>query len=118
MTPAFTRNHFELLGIAPSFALEPSVLESRYRELQGRVHPDRFAAAPEAERRLAQLAAVADHQDCMVKTTRAIPWSSPAPQKAVQPAADAWSDASISSHRPENGQLALDLLATRFEKVR
>jgi len=50
---AFTRNHFELLGIAPSFALEPSVLESRYRELQGRVHPDRFAAAPEAERRLA-----------------------------------------------------------------
>ena len=53
MTAAFTRNHFELLGLAPAFALDPSVLESRYRELQGRIHPDRFAAAPEAERRLA-----------------------------------------------------------------
>jgi len=53
LTAAFTRDHFELLGLAPSFALDPSVLESRYRELQGRIHPDRFAAAPEAERRLA-----------------------------------------------------------------
>ena len=53
MTAAFTRNHFELLGLTPAFALDPSALESRYRELQGRIHPDRFAAAPEAERRLA-----------------------------------------------------------------
>jgi molecular chaperone HscB len=53
LTAAFTRNHFELLGLAPAFALDPSALESRYRELQGRIHPDRFAAAPEAERRLA-----------------------------------------------------------------
>ena len=53
MTAAFSRNHFELLGLAPAYALDPSELESRYRELQGRVHPDRFAAAPEAERRLA-----------------------------------------------------------------
>ena len=53
MTAAFTRNHFELLGLAPAFALDSSALESRYRELQGRIHPDRFAAAPEAERRLA-----------------------------------------------------------------
>ncbi|HUL94646.1 MAG TPA: Fe-S protein assembly co-chaperone HscB [Usitatibacter sp.] len=53
MTAAFSRNHFELLGLAPGYALDPADLESRYRELQGRVHPDRFAAAPEAERRLA-----------------------------------------------------------------
>lgn len=53
MIAAFTRNHFELLGLSPSFALDLSVLESRYRDLQGRVHPDRFAAAPEAEKRLA-----------------------------------------------------------------
>ena len=53
MTPAFSRNHFELLGLRPGYALDSSELESRYRELQGRVHPDRFAAAPEAERRVA-----------------------------------------------------------------
>jgi molecular chaperone HscB len=53
LTGAFNRNHFELLGLAPAFTLDPSDLESRYRELQGRIHPDRFAAAPEAERRLA-----------------------------------------------------------------
>jgi molecular chaperone HscB len=53
LTAAFTRDHFELMGLAPSFALDPSVLESRYRDLQGRVHPDRFAAAPAAEQRLA-----------------------------------------------------------------
>jgi molecular chaperone HscB len=53
LTPAFSRNHFELLGLKPAYALDSSQLESRYRELQGRVHPDRFAAAPEAERRVA-----------------------------------------------------------------
>jgi len=53
LTSAFARNHFELLGLRPSYSLDSSELESRYRELQGRVHPDRFAAAPEAERRVA-----------------------------------------------------------------
>jgi len=53
LTGAFTRNHFELLGLPPAYALDSSKLESHYRELQGRIHPDRFAAAPEAERRLA-----------------------------------------------------------------
>ena len=53
MTPAFNRNHFELLGLPAAYAVDPDQLESRYRELQGRVHPDRFAAAPEAEKRLA-----------------------------------------------------------------
>jgi molecular chaperone HscB len=53
LTPAFNRNHFELLGLPAAYAVDPDQLESRYRELQGRVHPDRFAAAPEAEKRLA-----------------------------------------------------------------
>ena len=53
MTSAFARNHFELLGLTPAFALDPARLEAGYRELQGRVHPDRFASAPEADRRVA-----------------------------------------------------------------
>jgi molecular chaperone HscB len=52
-SPDFTRNHFELLGLPTTFAVDPSRLERGYRELQTRVHPDRFAAAPEAERRVA-----------------------------------------------------------------
>lgn len=44
-------NHFQLFGLAPAFALEPEALERRYREIQSRVHPDRFAHAGDAERR-------------------------------------------------------------------
>jgi len=51
--PDFTRNHFDLLGIPTAYAVDPARLESGYRELQGHVHPDRFAAATEAERRVA-----------------------------------------------------------------
>lgn len=53
MTPEFARNHFELLGLPVGFALDAARLEQSYRELQGRVHPDRFAAGSEAERRIA-----------------------------------------------------------------
>ena len=53
MTPDFSRNHFELLGLPTAFGLDASRLEQRYRELQSRVHPDRFASASEAERRVA-----------------------------------------------------------------
>jgi molecular chaperone HscB len=53
MTPEFSRNHFELLGLPVSYAVDASALDSAYRELQGRVHPDRFASASEAERRVA-----------------------------------------------------------------
>ena len=49
----FSRNHFELLGLTPAYGVDPARLEERYRELQSRVHPDRFAASPEAERRVA-----------------------------------------------------------------
>jgi molecular chaperone HscB len=44
-------SHFDLFGLAPAFALETDALERSYREIQSRVHPDRFAHAGDAERR-------------------------------------------------------------------
>ena len=44
-------NHFELFGLAPAFFLEKDRLEKAYRDIQSRVHPDRFAHAGDAERR-------------------------------------------------------------------
>jgi molecular chaperone HscB len=44
-------NHFELFGLVPAFALDLEALERSYREIQSRVHPDRFAQAGDAERR-------------------------------------------------------------------
>ena len=45
------QDHFELFGLPARFAVDAAALELRYRELQREVHPDRFAAAPEIERR-------------------------------------------------------------------
>ena len=45
------QNHFELFGLTPSYGLDKEVLEKAYREIQARVHPDRFAHAGDAERR-------------------------------------------------------------------
>jgi len=45
------QSHFELFGIEPGFALDRAALDRAYREIQGRIHPDRFAHAGEAERR-------------------------------------------------------------------
>ncbi len=45
------KNHFDLLGLAPAFALETGQLDRSYREIQSRIHPDRFAHAGDAERR-------------------------------------------------------------------
>lgn len=44
-------SHFELFGLAPAFALDAAALERAYREIQARVHPDRYARAGDAERR-------------------------------------------------------------------
>jgi len=44
-------SHFELFGLAPAYALETGALERSYRDIQSRVHPDRFAHAGDAERR-------------------------------------------------------------------
>ena len=41
----FSRNHFELFGLPARFRFDPAVLDRAYRELQGEVHPDRFATA-------------------------------------------------------------------------
>ena len=46
-------NHFELMGLPVAFAIDASVLEQGYRDLQSKVHPDRFAAASGAEKRVA-----------------------------------------------------------------
>jgi molecular chaperone HscB len=53
LPPEFSRNHFELLGLPLAYAVDASRLESGYRSLQSQVHPDKFAAATEAERRVA-----------------------------------------------------------------
>jgi molecular chaperone HscB len=47
------RNHFELFGITPRFALDLDALSRAYRELQSEVHPDRFAHLSDAEQRAA-----------------------------------------------------------------
>ncbi|MCR4301577.1 MAG: co-chaperone HscB [Sulfuricaulis sp.] len=46
------KNHFELFGLPVSFDIDADDLTSRYRELQRRVHPDKFANASDQERRL------------------------------------------------------------------
>jgi molecular chaperone HscB len=46
-----TRSHFELFGLPLAFRLDPLALEQSYRDLQGLVHPDRYAQAGDAERR-------------------------------------------------------------------
>lgn len=48
-----TQNHFELFGLPARFAVPAEVLERSYHDIQGRVHPDRFADATDAERRQA-----------------------------------------------------------------
>lgn len=46
-------NHFALFQMPPAFAIDTATLDAAYRELQGRVHPDKFAAATDAEKRVA-----------------------------------------------------------------
>ena len=46
------KNYFELFGLPITFDLDVADLTARYRDLQRRFHPDRFASASEPERRL------------------------------------------------------------------
>src|SRR5215510_1044516 len=48
---ASASNHFELFGLAPAYALDQARLDAAYRDIQARVHPDRYAHAGDAERR-------------------------------------------------------------------
>jgi molecular chaperone HscB len=49
---------FDVLGLAPSFDLDPQQLEQRYRDLQRALHPDRFVKAQASERRASLARAV------------------------------------------------------------
>lgn len=46
-------DHFALFGLEPRFALDADALDRAYRQVQERVHPDRFAAGSAAEKRVA-----------------------------------------------------------------
>lgn len=49
----FAADFYSLFQLPRAFRLNTAELEARYRDIQGQVHPDRFAHAGEAERRLA-----------------------------------------------------------------
>ena len=52
------KNHFELFGLVPAFALDLGHLDRAYREIQSKVHPDRFAHAGDADRRASMQMAI------------------------------------------------------------
>jgi molecular chaperone HscB len=47
------QNHFELFQLPAQFTIDAHALDAAYREVQGRVHPDRFVNATDAEKRVA-----------------------------------------------------------------
>jgi molecular chaperone HscB len=47
------QNHFELFNLPARFEVDQAALDSAYRDVQGRVHPDRFVNATDAEKRVA-----------------------------------------------------------------
>ena len=49
---------FTLLGLPQRFAQDRALVDTRWRELQGQVHPDRFAAEGAAAQRIAMQWAV------------------------------------------------------------
>lgn len=46
-------SHFEFFGLPVHYAIDETALDNAYRKVQMRVHPDRFAAADEAQKRVA-----------------------------------------------------------------
>lgn len=49
----FSRNHFALFGLPERYRIDAVALDAAYRRLQAEVHPDRFAGAGDAQRRVA-----------------------------------------------------------------
>ncbi|MYM25267.1 Fe-S protein assembly co-chaperone HscB [Duganella sp. FT135W] len=47
------QNHFELFNLPKQFAVDADALNSAYRDVQSRVHPDKFVNATDAEKRVA-----------------------------------------------------------------
>ena len=48
----FSQNYFELFEQSESFEIDLATLSARFRDLQRAFHPDKFASAPDQERRL------------------------------------------------------------------
>lgn len=46
-------SHFDLFHLPAQFALDEATLDAAYRTVQTQVHPDRFAAAGDAQKRIA-----------------------------------------------------------------
>jgi molecular chaperone HscB len=46
-------SHFDLFDLPARFALDTATLDHAYRTVQAQVHPDRFAAAGDAQKRIA-----------------------------------------------------------------
>jgi len=46
------QDFFELFGLPRRFHLDDAALEMAYHDLQGRVHPDRYAHLPDVEKRV------------------------------------------------------------------
>lgn len=49
----FSQDYFALFGLPPRYRFDAARLDAAYRALQTQVHPDRFVAAGDGERRLA-----------------------------------------------------------------
>ena len=47
------QNHFELFHLPAKFDIDMAALDAAYRDVQARVHPDRFVNASDAEKRVA-----------------------------------------------------------------
>ena len=47
------QNHFDLFHLKQTFSLDLTALEQAYHEVQNQIHPDRFASATGAEKRVA-----------------------------------------------------------------
>ena len=53
MTPSLSSSDFELFGLPERFAQDSAAIDSRWKELQREVHPDKFAAQGAAAQRVA-----------------------------------------------------------------
>ena len=49
----FSRNYFELFGLAINFVIDRDLLAKNYQQLQSQFHPDRFVSADDQQRRIA-----------------------------------------------------------------
>lgn len=53
LTTILAADYFVVFGMEPKFAVDLRALDEAYRELQMQIHPDRFAAGTDAQKRLA-----------------------------------------------------------------